>query len=293
MEVISKLRTHLPTEFQHKLLDAALLSINALNNPLRLNNFSTAFRELIRHVFDHFAPDEEIKKCEWYEPEPTSRTGVTRAHRVGFVIHGGIAPDYARDVLEIDVDSERKRVVSAIDALSKFTHVNEATFGVPAGEVDARVADACAALENVLETADFARKTLVAAIEYAVEEKVVHAVLQETVASVDEIASHHFIDEVSLDGVHVLRIGATEIEFVAHGTLEVELQWGSNSDVRNDLGAVVNDSFPLTLRLVSPVGAPGEVEAVEGTLIVDTSDWFKHDADRDDQASDLVSLKSN
>lgn len=290
MEAISKLRTHLPTEFQQKLLDASLLSINALNNPLRLNNFSTAFRELVRHVFDHFGPDEEIKKCEWYKPEPTSRTGVTRAHRVGFVIHGGIAPDYARDVLEIDVDSERKRVVSAIDALSKFTHVNEATFGVPVGEVDARVADACAALQNVLETADFARKTLVAAIEYAVKKEVVQAVLQETVASVDEIASHHFIDEVSVDSVHVLRIGATEIEFVAHGTLEVELQWGSNSDVRNDLGAVGNDSFPLTLRLVSPVSAPGQVEAVEGTLVVDTSDWFEHDTDRDDEASDLVPL---
>lgn len=83
--------------------------------PFRLNNFSTAFRELVRHVFDNLAPDEEIKKCDWYKPEPTSRTGVTRAHRVGFVIHGGIAPAYARDALDIDIDNERKRVVAAMD----------------------------------------------------------------------------------------------------------------------------------------------------------------------------------
>lgn len=292
MQAVQKLRPLLGTDFQRQLLDAAALSINALDNPLRLNNFSTAFRELVRHVFDHLAPDEEIKKCEWYEPELTSRTGVTRAHRVGFVIHGGIAPAYARGVLDIDIDSERKSVVTAIDALSKFTHVNPATFGVAAGEVDTRVADACTALQNVLETADFARKTLVAAIEYAVEKEVVQAVLQETVASVDEIASHHFIDEVSLDNVQVLRIGASEIEFVAHGTLEVELQWGSNSDVRNDLGAVGNDSFPLTLRLISPVTAPGDVEAVEGSLAVDTSNWFEHDPDYDYNAevSDIVPL---
>lgn len=290
MQAIQKLRPHLGTDFQRQLLDAAAQSINALDNPLRLNNFSAAFRELVRHVFDHLAPDEEIKKCDWYKPEPSSRTGVTRAHRVGFVIHGGIAPAYASDALAIDIDSERKRVVTAMDALSKFTHVNPATFGVAAGEVETCVAEACAALQNVLETADFARKTLAAAIEYAVEKEVVHTVLQDTVASVDEIASHHFIDEVSLDSVHVLRIGASEIEFVAHGTLEVELQWGSNSDVRNDLGAVGNDSFPLTLCLISPVTAPGEVEAVEGTLVVDTSDWFEHDADRDEEASDLVPL---
>lgn len=282
MQVIEQLKPLLGTDFQKQLLDAAALSLREMDNPLRLNNFSTAFRELVRHVFDHFAPDDEIKKCAWYQPEPTSRTGVTRAHRVGFVIHGGIAPGYAREVLDIDVDSERKRVVKAIDALSKFTHVNPATFGVAADEVESRVADACTALQNVLESAEVARKTLLAAIENAVENEVVQAVLQETVASVDEIASHHFINDVSLDSVQVLNIGAAEIEFIAHGTLEVELQWGSNSDVRNDLGAVGNDSFPLTLHLLSPVSAPGEVEAVEGTLVVDTSDWFEHDDDRQD-----------
>lgn len=45
MQAISKLRPHLGTEFQQLLLDAASLSISALDNPLRLNNFSSAFRE--------------------------------------------------------------------------------------------------------------------------------------------------------------------------------------------------------------------------------------------------------
>lgn len=157
-------------------------------------------------------------------------------------------------------------------------------------EVDAQVRDACAALQNLLQTADLARKTLVTAIESAVEKEVVHAALREAVAAVDEIASHHFIDEVSLESVQVLRIGAIEIEFVANGTLEVELQWGSNSDVRNDLGEVGSDSFPLTLRFVSPVTAPGDLEGVEGSLVVDTSSWFEHDTDREDDVSDLVPL---
>lgn len=290
MQAISKLRAHLGTEFQQRLLDAALLSLSAVDNPLRLNNFSTAFRELVRHVFDHLAPDEEIQKCAWYKPEPTSKTGVTRAYRVGFVIHGGISPAYARDELNIDIDSDRKGIITAVNALSKFTHVNPATFGASAREVDAHVADACAALNNVLETAGLARKALASAIEGKVEKEVVRTVLQETVASVDEIASHHFIEEVFLDDVQVHHIGAAEIEFVAHGTLEVELQWGSNSDVRNDIGAVGSDTFPLTLHLVSSVDAPGEVAAVEGSLVVDTSNWFEDDHERDDDVSELVPL---
>lgn len=105
-------------------------------------------------MFDHLAPDDEVKRCTWYKPEPSSKTGVTRAHRVGFVIHGGISPDYARDELDVDIDTERKSLITAIDALSKFTHVNPATFKLPANEVETHVADACAALENVLLTAD-------------------------------------------------------------------------------------------------------------------------------------------
>lgn len=67
MKSAENLRPYLQAGFQRDLLDAAVQSALAVENPVRLNNFSTNFRELVRHVFHHLAPDVEIKKCAWFE----------------------------------------------------------------------------------------------------------------------------------------------------------------------------------------------------------------------------------
>lgn len=37
-----------------------------------------------------------------------------------------------------------------------------------------------------------------------------------------------------------------EIQLMAHGSVGVQFQWGSNNDVRKGDGAVIQDSHPLT-----------------------------------------------
>jgi hypothetical protein len=243
VEIIEQLRPLLQTQFQRDLFEAALVSAQAVGNPLRLNNFSTGFRELVRDVLDHLAPNEQIKQCSWYVADSTSATGVTRAHRVSFVIHGGLAPEYAEEELHIDVEGEQKELVKAVSTLSKFTHVTPATFNLPGEDVDRYVNQACDSLHGVLIAAAQARGVLVDAISELIEEEVVAAVISETIMSVDEIASHHCIDEVEIDDIEVVGIDATEIEFLVHGSIGVELQWGSNSDVRNDNGPVGQVKF--------------------------------------------------
>jgi len=285
LEIIEKLRPLLQTKFQRDLFEAALVSVQAAQNPLRLNNFSTAFRELVRDIFDYLAPNEKIKQCSWYVPDPTSATGVTRAHRVSFVIHGGLAPQFAEEELDIDVQGEQKLLVKAVATLSKFTHVTPATFNLPVNDVDKYVSQACEALYGVLVAAENAKRVLVGAIAEQIEEEVVAAVISETIMSVDEIASHHSIDEVEIGDIEVVGIGAKEIEFLVHGSIEVELQWGSNSDVRNDNGALMVENFPLSMRLKSSVGDPSKVEGVEDSLSVDTSDWHDDYLDHNDEQS--------
>jgi hypothetical protein len=279
MKILDALRAQLKTDFQRDLLDAAVMSIQAKENPLRLNNFSTAVRELVRVVFDDLAPDDEIKQCSWYVPDITSKTGVTRGHRVSFVIHGGIDPRLAKDELHIDVAAERSQLTKVVNTLSKFTHVTPKTFNTPHADVDRYVDDAYNALYRVLMAANEARQTLVDAIQEQVKEEVVQAAIRETVMSIDEIATHHCIDEIDLDVIEVVRIGAKNIDFVAYGSIGVELQWGSNSDVRNDMGAIMNDSFPLSMQFASAVTAPAEVEQVTDSLCVDTSDWYENYCD--------------
>lgn len=283
MKNLEELRPLLLTDFQRDLFDASLLSLIAADNPLRLTNFSAGFRELVRHVLCHLAPDDEIKLCSWYTPEQNSSTGVTRAHRVSFFIHGGIAPEFAEEMLNIDVLGERKSLIKAVDALSKFTHVNPETFNPAAGDVYAFATSACHALSGLLKAANDARAELVDAVSEYVDDEIVYAVMSETVMAVDDIASHHSIEEVDFSGVEVVRIGAKYIEFIASGTLGVELQWGSNSDLRRGDGALMRESFPLTLRLTSSVEEPTAISAVEDSLEVNTLGWHNEYLDQEDE----------
>lgn len=285
MNQIEDLMRMLEVDFQKRLLSAAERSLQDNENPVRLNNFCTNFRELVRHVLDYLAPNEEIKACTWYIPDSTSTTGVTRSHRAAFLIHGGISVEYASTQLMIDIEGERRGFTKAVSELSKYTHVNPTTFDTPADKVEEHVARACGALRTLLLVAASARKKLIEAIQERIEEEVVHAVLRETVMAVDEIASHHSIEGVALDNVEVLRIGADEIEFIAFGSLEVELQWGSNSDRRKGDGATLNQTFPLTLKLTAPVDEPSLIEAIDDSLSVDISDWYDATSDRDDEAA--------
>lgn len=275
MSSVDDLRAHLRTNFHTKLLDASMRNLADVGNPLRLNNFSSSFRELVRHVFADLAPDADVKKCEWYEPDASSRTGITRAHKVSYIIHGGIAPAYAQDTLGVDVEDERQMLVKTVDRLSKFTHVNEETFDWPSDDITRIAEDACASLRDLLTCANGARATLSELLEAKIYDQVVAEAISETILSVDEIATHHSVERVDVDEVTVTRVGSNEIEFTAYGSVEVELQWGSNADVARDDGAVGSESFPMTCRLTSPVEMPNALSVVEDSLCVDTSSWWE------------------
>lgn len=73
----------------------------------------------------------------------------------------------------------------------------------------------------------------------------------------------------------VIDIGPKDLSIKAEGYIEVELQYGSNSDVRHDMGAVISDSFPFAatvqFKLIRPLGK----KAMVSNFNVDTSSWYE------------------
>ena len=124
-----KLKPRLANEFQRRLLAATVQSVQEASNPLRLNNFSASFRELFRHVLVEFAPEHNVMATSWFVPDAKNDGKVTRAQKVSYVVHAGLDPAYVEGELGIDVAAERQALLRTIDRLSKFTHVNEESFG--------------------------------------------------------------------------------------------------------------------------------------------------------------------
>ena len=111
-------------------------------------------------------------------------------------------------------------------------------------------------------------------LEKAVDQHLLKKVISETIVELDELATHHLVEEVNVDSVVVVDIGPTDLTLEIDGNVGVELQYGSSSDVRNDIGAVMSDSFPFTASMCVRFKRPLGSEATISDLKVDTSDWY-------------------
>lgn len=269
-----RLRTKLTKPFHKALFDATLQSLQDTGNPLHATNFSNGFRELTRNVLDSLAPKEQIEVSPWFKPDPTSKDGFTRRHRIQYIIHGGLAPEFAEEELGIDVDGEAKALRDAVDRLNKFVHVNEDTFEVDAAHLAEISEGAIGALADLLDCADNCRRRLCNHLEGRIQKALIQEALRETINEIDIVATHHIVDGISVEEVQLTGLTGTQLTLTVSGYIEVELQWGSGGDLRRGEGATMDDSFPLTCEFTSSVETPDKFELTPDSLKVDNDSWF-------------------
>lgn len=281
--MLADIEKSLDEGFERDLFAAAQKNLLDKSNPLRLNNYSYAVRELTRHVLHRLAPDEHITKCIWYKNETEKDNGVTRKQRAYYAVQGGLSDSYVRKELGLEVDEIHSNLINAINKLSKFTHIEPKVFDLPETEIDSLVCEITEALHGFFVTINECRKLIIDALWEQLDSAAIDETLRETIQALDELASHHFIDEVYTDKVEISKITHEFILFRANGSIDCELQWGSNSDLKRGDGAVLSQSFPFTCELMSSVHEPELVECVEGSLGVDTSDWTDAKYGQDEQ----------
>lgn len=131
-----------------------------------------------------------------------------------------------------------------------------------------------------LEALHECREAVLKPIAEALDGAAIDALLSETILNVDELATHHSVDEIYVDNISVQTIGADSITYRVTGSLGVTLQWGSNSDIRRGDGAEAEQSFPFQCEFVIPLDDPWDLDLASLSYEVDTSKW------RDAMASD-------
>ncbi len=274
------IQQNLKDGFEKQLFEAALSNLRDTENPLRFNNFAYATRELVRHILIRIAPDEELVKCSWYKNEIESReNGITRRQRVYYAVQGGLSNEYVRDILGIDIIEMQKFLKDAVDKMSKYTHIQEKTFNIDDSKVERFVEEALSAVSSLFSTVKKKHKIITSALWEQIDESTVDSALSETILSLDELSSHHSIEEVYTSDIQIITIDGDFIRFRAEGTIACELQWGSGSDMKRGDGAVASHSFPFTCELWSSVSEPEDIQAEEVAFSADTSSWWSEYTD--------------
>ena len=107
-----------------------------------------------------------------------------------------------------------------------------------------------------------------------IDHEVFEKLIGDTVDEIDILATHYWVEDVSFDNPTVL-IGSSEIRYGISGTISVVLQYGSDGDYGNDMGARHGATFPFQCTITSPLDDPSTIEIEPLSLLVDTDNFFE------------------
>ena len=189
-----------------------------------------------------------------------------------YATQGGLGDKLLQD-MNIDTQGMHDALLSTVRDLSKHVHVQPSTMLSPGVSVvplaDGVLTTVCEFLEAIARF----REEVGIAVSEAVNDEALNSFFRETVDSLDELSTHTEVNEVEVDDVKVVSIGASKVFLEASGTVYVELVYGSASDERKGDGARMSDKFPFTMTLSA---STANLEAFEsGQGLVNTDRFYE------------------
>ncbi|MGO7613618.1 hypothetical protein ACC689_20310 [Rhizobium ruizarguesonis] len=243
-------------------------------NPLRLVFFSVSIRILLEHIMGTLAPGNEVESCSWFELEP-ERDGPVRAQRIQYWLQGGLTDEFLLEELGFNPRPIRSRVLRSFNRLSKHVHARQDTLITNLQLQDREVAPVVDDVVDLFAAYFEYRSALIDPLIESLDEEAVNDLMSETLQELDELATHHGIEEVYTEHTEVVEITAASVRYRASGSIAVSLQWGSNSDVRRGEGAEMDKRFPFSCDFVVPTEDPRNLALAEIASGVDTDSWWR------------------
>lgn len=270
-----EIKSKLLNGFETELLDAAFINL-LTPNPLRLNNFAYALRELTRHLLHRLAPSDELQECDWFKPDSTSKTGITRSHRIKFAIQGGLSDFYVIKKLKIDeMNDVSQNLIKIINDLSIYTHVENSTFNTELRQVEIVATKCLDATLNFVQKINEIRILVAERLFNDVESVLLNRINSDSIEELMELSTHQFVEEINPEKIIVEDIGVTSLKMQVDGTIHVMLMYGSGSDRKKDNGAEIPVNFPvyseMEVYFKQPLGSDIDLDVFR----VDTSSWYE------------------
>jgi hypothetical protein len=211
-----QLKRIIQDDFCHKVIDGSMHVLENSSNPIRLNLFSCAIRELFSHVLHAFAPEDAVEACSWFKPE--SHDGKpTRRQRAIYMAQGGLA-DTTIGALHGSVRDIHSRVIKAIQALNKYTHMRPGSVITDQKEVDTFATDTFNAFHELFYARKFCHSLIINAMHRR-HSKALHGFISRSLATHDEIKDRTDLEPPDIEDFEVQGIGPLFVFFRLEGAL--------------------------------------------------------------------------
>lgn len=275
---LAKYSGHLAT-----ILHGALQSYSDAGNKLRFTNAGNALRELLREFLEVVASDAEVKKAPWFVADATSKSGVTRRHRIDYAIFQNLTPEKFPKAFAGQADAIASDLLKDIGKLSALTHVTEEV-------LEKTYAETAPLFTGVMQRF----LMLVSAIETS------RAIAEEDIAveiqsHLDDIFTAEFFDELDILSTHTRPQGASDveigdvtfdenwIEFSGSGSVDCDLQYGSDGDVERGDGVESSDSYPFTFSGQVPISDLTKIEIDKKSIEINTRSFYDDGPKEDEE----------
>jgi len=231
-----------------EMLDGTLATLSEKTNPMRYSLAAHGLRELLRELLAHYAPDSMIKVAQWYKPDSTSKTGITRKHRTTFAVYGYVNPSILPNVLSKNVDDIARDIVGHYDRLSNFAHTTTEVLKIPEEEAIILVESTLELFPRLLSSIIEGKKLLNNELETAL------------MMALNNLFISDFLGELDMLSTHTRPTGAEDIAFLIKcidkkyvyfdgtGSVSCDLQYGSDGDCSRGDGVEWEDSFPFSFE---------------------------------------------
>lgn len=257
--------------FEEQLLEGSFTSLSQVGNPLRYNNFACNIRELSRHVLKRMAPDEDIKKCFWYEQNEEDK--ITRKQRVEYAIAKGFDISYLEEKCGVDIYETTREIIKEIDRLNKYTHVNPESINLSEDEVWRKVEEISGALSQIFYDIEKAKESLVEKIEGILDASLEEEILALYINELDIKSTHHWGEYILLDDIKIEEMDFENVYIQVSGGINIRHQIGSDGDMRRGDGMEWEKCYQFDGRVICPIDTfPKKISVDENFFDLETNE---------------------
>lgn len=275
-----RILNYLSEGFERNLFLASLNNLSDKGNPLRFNNFAYCMREIITIILQRHSSDQDIPNCCWYKNETDKEKGITRVQRVKYSIQGGLSDQMVLEIFGADdeergfIDDPLNEFSTQFRELNEHTHLREKRFNIGDDLCESLAFQIFGVMTSIFTLIENLRRKINVHIEKEIDEALLSEFVESTFDEIDILSTHSVIDETYLDHYYVESINSKYVVIRGFGKVYCELQWGSNSDMRNDIGASSNESFPYDFTIHASLTNLKKLELGDQGIVVDTRSWY-------------------
>ena len=272
---IKSFASHLETQFELDLFDAALRNYCSNGNPIRFNNFAFVMRELLQHVLDRKAPEDVVTQCDWFRPDSNNDGHPTRRQQLKYCMQAGLQENLLSEEIREDIKELIKSYNSHITDLNTYTHINYSSFGKGARESYKKLKAVISTYNEIMKVIEQGKSEVINYIPERLGDFVEREISTEIPEALDELSTHTFIEDVELDNFVIDRIDHEFVYINGHSTVHVTLNYGSGSDRRKGNGHSTGKSFPVEFKCKAKAINPKRAFVIKDSISVINESWYQ------------------